>query len=223
MPVTITLCLLAPLAVYIGLNLANSAALTFLLYHGLLCAAAPLIDLIFIKKNSAGAMLRTLGFTKFKQNLLPAIGIGLLFGVTTYLFLYLMRPHILAQDQIELVLAQWRINPRYIVPFLTMMVIGNSILEEIYWRGYIYWRLEKNNAPIVTIGITAIFYTSYHLITTVSLFPLRYALLFSGVIFGIALFWGFMRRRTGSIYLPIITHLLADLGFMLIYFQFFGR
>lgn len=223
MPTTIALSLLAPLTVYLGLNFVGSASLTFLLYHGLVCAAIPLIDLVCIKKQALNSLLPALGFTGFRRSLPSAVGVGLLFGISTYLFLYVLRDQVLELDQIETVMARWRLNPDRIIPLMIMMVLGNSILEEIYWRGYIFQRFRGIVAPHITIILTALFYTSYHLITTLSLFPSRYACLFSLVIFGAGIFWGHVRQRTGSIYFPILTHFMADLGFMLIYFQFFGR
>ncbi len=43
------------------------------------------------------------------------------------------------------------------------------------------------------------------------------------IIFGIGFFWGYMRKKYDSIFFPVISHLLADLGIMLIYFKYFGQ
>jgi len=101
-----------------------------------------------------------------------------------------------------------------------MMIAGNSILEEIYWRGYVFSRLRILTGPRNTVVLTALFYTSYHLITTITLFSVARGLLLSSAIFLVGIFWACLRIKYDSIIPAVISHLLADLGLMLIYLKY---
>ena len=122
---------------------------------------------------------------------------------------------------VQNILHRWHVNNKYIIIFLFIMIVANSIFEEIYWRGYIFRKLTGKINIQHIILFTSGFYASYHLITTINLFSLTYALLFTSVIFLAGIYWGYVRHKYASIYIPVISHLFADLGIMLIYIRYF--
>ncbi|RQV98887.1 CPBP family intramembrane metalloprotease [bacterium] len=217
----LVLSLLAPLSIYFGLIVLQNVPLTFILYHGIICLGIPLIDFTMIQKQTVGQYLNALGFRNFRKTLFPSLITGLLFGSIIYLFITGLQKHLIDIEQTRSLLARWNFSNNHLFLFLFIMIFANSVLEEIYWRGCIYSKLEGSVSPKVQILFTAFFYASYHLITTTNLFSVGYGLLLTSAIFGAGCFWGYFRQKQNSIYLPIISHLLADLGIMLVYIKFF--
>jgi len=214
---------LAPISIYLGLIVFNNIILTFLLFYGLVCLIIPMFDLMIIQRKSMKEYLNYFGFKNFRQTFMPSFTIGIFFCIFIFIFFVLLQKYILNISQVQAVLYNWNIDEKYIIPFMLTMIIANSIFEEIYWRGYIYKKLECKVSLIKVIVITSIFYASYHLITLINLFSLLIGISFTSVIFGIGLFWGHMKKKYNSIYFSIISHLLADLGIMLIYLKYFGN
>ncbi|HDQ46215.1 MAG TPA: CPBP family intramembrane metalloprotease [bacterium] len=215
------LSLLAPLSIYVGLIVLNNIPLTLILFHGLICLGIPLMDFTFVQKQTLGHYFYALGFRNVKKVFLPAIMLGVLFGTTIYLFISRLQEYLIDIEKTHFLLKMWNIMDLHPVFFLFIMIFANSVLEEIYWRGYIFLKLEGKLLPKQQILFTAFFYASYHFITTSNLFSVFCGLLFTILIFGIGCFWGVVRQKYDSIYLPIISHLLADLGIMMVYIRFF--
>jgi len=220
MIVVVLLSILAPLSIYIGLVLLNSAPLTFLFFYGGVCLVIPFIDLKLVRKYPINKVLQSLGFKYFKKSFSHALLLGLFYLIFIFLFFHALEDDVLNINAVKATLAAWNFNREYVVLFLFIMIFANSILEEIYWRGYVFFRLQEKLDSRQVIVLTSLFYASYHLITTINLFSVTVGLIFSMVIFGIGLFWGFLRQRYDSIYVPMISHLMADLGIMLIYLKF---
>jgi len=215
--------LAVPMAVYLGLIVCHSALLTFILFHGLICLGIPSSDLLIRQRKTVAASLEYLGWKNFRPTFLPALAIGLLLFALTYFLFIFFQDRLLDTEHLQVVLESWHIEKRHIIPFMFMMIVANSVIEEIYWRGYLYRKLERIVSPGRVVLLSSAFYTSYHIITTMSLFPLQYAIIFTIIIFSAGIFWAIMRRKYDSIFYPLISHLLADLGIMLIYLRFFGR
>ena len=177
---------------------------------------------MMIRKRNFRQYLIELGFINFRQNALPAVLLGAFFCLIILGFFVVLQKYVLNIEQVQKVLNQWNIERKYVLSFMFMMIFTNSVCEEIYWRGYIFKKLTVKYSPFLVILLTSLFYASYHPITIINLFPIIYGILFTIVIFGIGVFWGYMRHKYDSIYFPVISHLFADLGIMLMYFKYFG-
>jgi len=223
MGIILLLWLLAPLSIFLGLIIFESVTITFLLFYGLVCFSIPAIDILIIQRKKLKECFTLLGFTNLRHTILPAIIYGFLFCTSIFVFFVLLQKYVMNLSEIQAMLDSWNINKKHVIPFMLTMVIANSLFEEIYWRGYIYKKLESLVSITKVIVVTSLFYASYHLITTINLFSLFYGILFTLVIFSVGLFWGYMRKKYNSIYFPVVSHLLADVGIMLIYFKYFGN
>jgi CAAX protease family protein len=215
------LWVIAPLSIYFGLVIFNNVVLTFILFYGIICLLIPIADLMIIQKKNIKEYLHYLGFRNFKRTLIPSAIIGIIFCTSIFVFFIFLEKYLMNIGQMQQILDNWNINNNYIIPLLFTMIIANSVFEEVYWRGYIYKKLESLVSPIKVLILTSLFYASYHLITTINLFSIWYGFIFTVIIFGVGFFWGYMRGKFNSIYFSIISHLLADLGIMLIYVRFF--
>jgi len=214
------LLLLPAVAVFTGLILLNSIFATYILFYGMVCVIVPLLDRIVIHRQTLREFLRYIGFVNIRKSLLPGLLIGGVFLAAIYLFFMIFSRQLIDTSAMTTALNRWNLDSGNLFVFLFMMIVGNSILEEIYWRGYIFSRLRKLTGPGNTVILTALFYTSYHLITTVTLFSLVQGLLLSSAIFLVGVFWAYLRIKYESIIPAVISHLLADLGLMLIYLKY---
>jgi membrane protease YdiL (CAAX protease family) len=215
------LWIIVPIAIFFSLVVFNNVILTFILFYGVICLLIPIVDLFIIQKKNIKEYLQYLGFKNFKKTIIPSTIIGIIFSTSIYLFFIILERYVMDIGQMQRILDNWNINNKYIIPLLFTMIIANSVFEEVYWRGYIYKKIEDLYNPIKVLILTSLFYASYHLITTINLFSIWYGIIFTLIIFGAGFFWGFMRKKFNSIYFSIISHLLADLGIMLIYVRYF--
>ncbi len=212
--------LLPAVAVFTGLILLNSIFATYILFYGVVCIAVPLLDRVVFHRQTLREFLRYISFVNTRKSLLPGLITGGVFLSAIFLFFVIFSRQLIDTSTMTSALDRWNLDSGNLFVFLFMMIVGNSILEEIYWRGYIFARLKKLTSPGNTVVLTALFYTSYHLITTVTLFSAAQGLLMSSAIFLVGIFWAYLRIRYESIIPAIASHLLADLGLMLIYLKY---
>jgi membrane protease YdiL (CAAX protease family) len=90
----------------------------------------------------------------------------------------------------------------------------HSLLEEYYWRWFVFRQLRRLVPLWPAIVISALAFMGHHVIVLVEFFektPWLAWLLASAVAFGGA-FWAWLYERTGSLLGPWLSHLLIDAG-----------
>jgi membrane protease YdiL (CAAX protease family) len=99
------------------------------------------------------------------------------------------------------------------------VVIVHSLLEEYYWRWFVFRELRKGLALTVALLLSSVAFMAHHVIVLQYYFPghfLTAVVPFSlGVAFG-GLVWGWLFERTRSIYACWLSHLLVDAGIFII-------
>jgi membrane protease YdiL (CAAX protease family) len=220
MLVAFLLSLMGPLAIFIGLIVLKNAYWTFFLYHGLVCIGIPITDLWILKRAKPGEIKRILALSCQEKAVKTGVGLGILFLTAIIAFFYIFKSQTIHIRQLQELMLGWKIKKDDVLFLLFVMIFANSVLEEIFWRGYIFNRFMKYLDARRVILITSLFYASYHFITTMNLFSRAIGILFTLVIFMAGLFWGFLRHKFDSILTPIISHLMADLAIMIIYLIF---
>lgn len=213
--------LAAPAAIGIGLFLLESVPATFILFHGVVCLLIPFADLVLFRGYRGKELSDFLGLHHFRQNLLQSLITGSCICAAVFLFFALLQERIMNLSSVELLLARWGVQPGDTLWFVTVMVLLNSVVEEIYWRGFIFGRLREKLSPGMTIALSSAFYASYHGLTTGALFSPLYAVICSIAVFLGGVYWGYMRLRRNTVWFSIVTHFMADLGIMLIYLKYF--
>ncbi|MFL6690539.1 MAG: CPBP family intramembrane glutamic endopeptidase [Alphaproteobacteria bacterium] len=79
------------------------------------------------------------------------------------------------------------------------LVIAAPIGEELAFRGFLYRTLELKFGGITAIVVTAFGWAALHI---------QYSLIGMAVIFASGLFFGAIRRYSGSLYLTMLMHAL---------------
>ena len=198
--------LIGPTAVmFVGLTLIGNVPLTFLLFYAWLLGV-PLIDNAFPKGR----------FKAEKRDILLGIGSGVLFFLFIFVGMRYLHVYLLDVGKLRVLLLEWGFSGPGEIWLVLVFLFVNPVLEEIYWRGYMYDKLRVNGKA-VAIWVSAIFYALYHLLTVNELFTGGFSLLAVIPVLMAGLFWGYLRERTGSITATIIGHGLADLGILFVY------
>jgi membrane protease YdiL (CAAX protease family) len=103
--------------------------------------------------------------------------------------------------------------PAAFVLFAALIALGHSLLEEYYWRWFIFGRLRCLIPVWAALVLSSATFMAFHVIDLAAFFPgrfLRLALPLA-VCVGIGgAAWCWLYQRTGSLYAPWISHMVMD-------------
>lgn len=91
--------------------------------------------------------------------------------------------------------------------FIAYFALVNPWLEETYWRG---WLSGSSRWPVFEDFL----FSGYHVIILVQFVPLVWLALAVCILAAAAWFWRQIFRKTGSLFIPAIAHLLADFSIL---------
>lgn len=201
------LLLLGPaFMIFIGLQVLESVIIAFLLFYSWLLAVPMLAGGVHLDRFKTTSRTVLLGF-----------GSGLFFFLFIYGGLYWLHIYLIDIDQLRVLLLEWGFSPRVEIWLLLILLVVNPILEEVYWRGFIYEKLRRAGTARFAILMTSVFYTLYHLLSVIPIFNGFYGMVAVIPVFIAGLVWGYIRERTGSITATIIGHVLSDMGIIFVY------
>lgn len=112
-----------------------------------------------------------------------------------------------------------RANPRGYVEMAVFYSLFHSLLEEYYWRWFVFGRLRRwlRLAPALLLSSAA--FTGHHVIVLAVYFPQQLwtlALPFSLCVGVGGAAWAWLYERSGSLYAPWLSHLLVDAAIMVV-------
>lgn len=208
------LLLFAPtILIFIGLSLLQNILITFLLFYGWLLFV-PIVITYWRKKTNYRIFLPIT-----KKSILVGIVSGLICLITIYGFVVVFQSSVLDIPQLQQLLQKWDFSGKKVILLVLILALINPILEELYWREFMYRKLLINVGNVLAVMITAIFYSMYHLLVVVDLFSFPFNVLAVIPVFLAGIMWGIFRIKLGSITAPIISHCLADIGIILVYWN----
>lgn len=145
--------------------------------------------------------------------LIAAALLGLYFGVLRLHHLFAAAPARVHQKVVEFGLDR----PAAFVGFAALVSVVHSLLEEYYWRWFVFGRLQclVRVGPAVLLSSAA--FAAFHVIDLAAFFPGRFFRLALplGVCVGIGgAFWCLLYRRSGSLYGPWLCHLVVDVAML---------
>jgi membrane protease YdiL (CAAX protease family) len=154
-------------------------------------------------------------WVKLREGLFAGFVTGVMLCIAIIAGLWLLL-HILEQwAHVRSVLIHWGLSVEWFGLFFGYIVIVNSLLEELLWRGFLLQRLERAVAPLAAMVISSCCYALYHVIIATVMFGRLWGIIITIAAFFIGMMWAYMKRRYPSIYATWISHLFADLGIML--------
>lgn len=148
-----------------------------------------------------------------------AIGFALLVGVSMFVLYFAVVQHIPAvrdetPDKIHAKVQQFGADSplRFLILAIGISV-GHSLLEEYYWRWFLFGRLRLHLPISASIVLTGIGFMLHHIVILSVFFPGHFWLLalpFSvcvGIGGGV---WAWIYERSDSLYAPWLSHCLID-------------
>lgn len=143
-----------------------------------------------------------------KGRLILGLSVGL-FTAATCLALSLLQPAARALGTAKLM---------SLAPWVLLFVVSNAFMEELLFRGLFLGRYEPLSGKWLAILSTALAFTLAHMQVTYA--PNLWAFLL--VTFGLAIAWGWLMQRSGSLWGSVLFHAGADLLIILPIFSRFG-
>jgi uncharacterized protein len=158
------------------------------------------------------------------EGLALGLGFGLLvFGLMMGLYFGVLRgTSLLAQTPARLQQKLQEVNmatpPRY-VALAVFIVIAHSLLEEYYWRWFVFGQLRQLLSWVPALLLSSLAFMGHHVIVLyvylpgkfwAAALPLSLAIAVGGGV------WAWLYQRSGSIWAPWLSHLLIDAGIFVI-------
>ena len=97
--------------------------------------------------------------------------------------------------------------------------IVHSLMEEYYWRWFVFDRLRRGAPLWIAIGISALGFMAHHVVLLGVYFPGRFWVLALPLSLGIAVggaVWAWIYQRAGSLYAVWVSHALVDASIFVI-------
>lgn len=206
--------LIAPTAmIFVGLPILDNVTITFFLFYGWLL----FIPLVVTYWNKEFRYPMQLLFSK--RSIVVGISSGLISLLAIYSFVAIYQSSVLDIAQLRLQLIEWDFVGRKVLLLILVLILINPILEEYYWRAFIYNRILPKMGSVKTIVITSFFYSLYHLFVVLEIFSFPFNALAVIPVFLAGIMWGIFRFQLNSITASIVSHCLADIGIMLVYWN----
>lgn len=162
---------------------------------------------------------RSLAFQRFDfAKHVRAVPVGMGFGLliaAVMLFLYAATPMgeqvRLYGDSIRSRIAGWGLGtPARYAAFGFFLAFVHSLLEEYYWRWYVFGRLNQIGHPAAAYGLAGLAFAAHHYIVLACYFPLGMTVLFGTFVGGAGVFWSRLYRVQQSLVGAWISHAWAD-------------
>lgn len=206
------------LMIYIGLSYFESIPLTFVLFYGWLF----FIPLITYVRHSN---LKETFFHSIKKGVaIKPLLVGTISGLICLLSIYvsvaLLQDFLFDSNQLSNLLVQWGFSGTNVWGFILVLILINPILEEWYWREFMYKRYLDKLGVTKSVMLTSFFYALYHLLVLIPLFDMPFSLIATIPVFIAGLLWGYFRVKYTSIIAPVISHALADIGIIFVYLHY---
>jgi len=200
--------------IYLGLIIFNSVPITFILFYGWLL----FVPILLYFRN------KSIRWNRKKHLNLKSFTVGLISGVISLVAIYgavaLLHNLVFDLGELKQILVEWNFTGSILFWLIIFLIFINPVLEELYWRDVMYKRLIDRVGAAQTIMITSFFYSLYHLVPLFSIFAFPFNFIAVIPVFIAGLMWGYFRYKLNSISASIISHILADLGIMLVYLNY---
>lgn len=149
-----------------------------------------------------------------------ALGIGVYAGIMAVYFI--LRPYI-DLETIRLALADdLGVNRENFIVVALYISFMNSLLEEFFFRGYLFLGLLQRTGRLMAYSISAFLFAAYHVAIIGSWFsPLIFMLAMAGLFVG-GLIFNYLNERNKNIINSWVVHLMANLAINTVGLIMFG-
>jgi membrane protease YdiL (CAAX protease family) len=161
------------------------------------------------------------------------IRLGLAFGAlvalgTILLYAVFLRDTSVFRDspvRIRAKLSEFGLNsPLGFVLFAVGVTVPHSLLEEYYWRWFVFGELRRRISRSVAIALSSAAFGVFHIFPLNAYLPDHFftaVLPFAGCVAVGGAVWAWLYERTGSVYAPWLSHLLVDASLFVVGYDLF--
>jgi uncharacterized protein len=106
-------------------------------------------------------------------------------------------------------------TPRMFLLFAALVSLAHSLLEEYYWRWFVFGRLRRHLPVTAAALLSSVGFLAFHVIDLAKLFPGKFwtVAVPLGLCVGVGgAVWCWLYQRSGTIVSPWISHLLVNLA-----------
>lgn len=171
----------------------------------------PVVFWLFYKKEIKG-------FYKSVPQTKKSLFLGLLAGIFAFVVIYIfywLSPELVASSSegVKEKVYELKIES-FFIPFAIFVSIAHSLLEEFYWRWFVFRGLRMNINYKLAAVISSLGFASHHFIILKEMFPLWATVLFGCAVGFGGYVWCEIYERTGSLKGAWLAHAMADMAIM---------
>lgn len=173
------------------------------------------------KKSWKQALFENFSFYNFKQKILPLTLLGI-FLASIYLTTFFVLQNLLDISSIQEKLKTLiDINITNLIFIGLYIIIFNSLLEEYFWRGFLFAKLDKLIAPWQAYLITGIAFSFHHVMFYYNWFNFGFFLLATFGLTVYALIMNYIFKKYQDLFSCWYVHIFADIAQIFIAFKIF--
>jgi len=104
-------------------------------------------------------------------------------------------------------------TPAAYLLFGFLLSVVHSLLEEYYWRWFVFGRLRHHFALAAAMLLSSVAFMAHHVIDLGMFFPGKFLVLvvpLSLCVGAGGMVWAWLYHRTNSVYAPWVSHVLID-------------
>lgn len=103
---------------------------------------------------------------------------------------------------------------RYYWTFALGLSVFHSLLEEYYWRWFVYGRLRRLTRSGPAHLLAGLAFAAHHVVIATQYFPFGWGLVFGGLVAGGGVIWSMLYEQQATLVGAWVSHLIVDLGIM---------
>lgn len=181
------------------------------------------LPLLYIKYIIKQPILQFLNLKSFDlKNLRLGFLLGLVsMGIVIGAFL-IFQSFINTGTIIDDLQTRMKVTPEIFIYIAIYITFGNSLLEEFYFRGFIFLNIYKTKYKVLAYLFSSLLFAFYHIAIFATWFNIWLILLALLGLFIVGLVFNWLNTKSENFLNSWILHILADVGVMLIGFYLFG-
>jgi uncharacterized protein len=179
----------------------------------------PLLYIRFILKENI------LDFLNLKKIDIHRLKIGLLFGILSVVVViitfFIVKDFLNTKVIIEDLKTRLEITPKIYIFIALYIVFGNSLLEEFYFRGFIFLKIYQKGSKLLAYLFSSLLFALYHVAIFATWFHFWLILLAILGLFMIGLIFNWLNTKSNNFLNSWILHIMADIAVVTIGYYLF--
>ena len=184
---------------------------------------APLFyGLILRKESFKKSLIKNFSLEKFKKNFAVTFFTGLSLSTIYLSSFFIFKDFIDIKSITDEINKVASINLSNIIFIGAYIIIFNSILEEYFWRSFIFEELQKTIKPYLAYLISALAFSFHHVVFFYNWFTPTFFILITIGLVGYALIMNFIWKRYRELFSCWLPHAMVDVVQIFIAYQVFN-